>query len=244
MEKVWSNEYMEGFQFGGFSSIDNGFYLTEHDAPTPKEKEIIEDIPFMQGVYDFSFLLGERVFSNRKITFELVRPLEPYEVRKQVQAEMKNALMIKGVGRLEDTYLKELNAYWSGKCESVTFSDSESHWTLKATVVFECYPFALKNSDGYSDKFDDEYFMDGIDQWTGFDVEILKNVLLINDGVNAVSPQIETDSNMTIEFNDELIEVKKGKNKDLFFKLQKGENRFTIYGNGHISFYIETEVMY
>ena len=29
---------MEGFQFGGFSSIDNGFYLTEHDAPTPKEK--------------------------------------------------------------------------------------------------------------------------------------------------------------------------------------------------------------
>ena len=72
----------------------------------------------------------------------------------------------------------------------------------------------------------------------------LKNVLLINDGVNAVSPQIEADSDMTIKFNDEFIEVKKGKNKDLFFKLQKGENLFTIYGNGHISFYIETEVMY
>ena len=55
----------EYISFGDFNSRDAGWYLQKREAPTPDEKEIVESIPFMQGVLDFSSVLGERVFEPR-----------------------------------------------------------------------------------------------------------------------------------------------------------------------------------
>lgn len=43
----------EYIAFGDFNSRDAGWYLQKREAPTPDEKEIVESIPFMQGVLDF-----------------------------------------------------------------------------------------------------------------------------------------------------------------------------------------------
>ena len=40
----------EYIAFGDFNSRDAGWYLQKREAPTPNEKEIVESIPFMQGV--------------------------------------------------------------------------------------------------------------------------------------------------------------------------------------------------
>lgn len=54
-------EIVEYMAKGRFNSKEHGFYIIEHDAPSAEEVEIIEQIPFMQGQYDFSMLTGERI---------------------------------------------------------------------------------------------------------------------------------------------------------------------------------------
>ena len=40
----------EYIQFSDFNSKDAGWYLQSRDAPTPDKKEIVEQIPYLQGV--------------------------------------------------------------------------------------------------------------------------------------------------------------------------------------------------
>ncbi|MGM0125732.1 hypothetical protein IGI37_003132 [Enterococcus sp. AZ194] len=229
------------FQFGKFDSKKEGFYLVKHDAPTPSEKEIVEEIPYMQGVYDFSFLLGERVFNNRKITFRLYAPSMAYERRQEIQASVKEQLMINQILPLYDSYLS--TSHWVGKCESVSVDDSQEYDSLSLTVVFDCYPFAIRDRTSYSDVFNEAYLTDGVDQWTGFHVDGKREILLVNEGVNAVSPMIVSTNTMVVETKEEKFSISVGENKDLFFKLSRGGNKLTVTGQGHVSFFIETEVM-
>lgn len=232
-------EYME---MGRFNSKDSGFYVIEHEAPSPDEQEIIESIPYMQGVYDFSRLLGERVFENRKVTIKLVKPQAIYQERKALEQAARDQLMLNEIMPIYDSWLD--GCHWLGKCESVEAEDDHEYNRLTLTVVFDCYPFALKNASGYSDEFDIDYFVDGVDQWTGFWINGMKKILLINEGANATSPTITATANMLITLSDgSTVSVKKGENQDLFFKLARGENHLLISGSGHISFTMEQDVM-
>ncbi|WP_086312623.1 hypothetical protein A5821_000243 [Enterococcus sp. 7F3_DIV0205] len=233
------NEYIE---MGRFNSKEAGYYVLEHDAPSPDEQEIIESIPFMQGVYDFSRLLGERVFDNRKLTIKLYRPQTDYEERKRLEQEAKEQLMLNEITSITDSWLD--GCHWLGKCTSVNADDDQGRNALTLILTFDCYPFALKDAAGYTDEFDVDYFVDGVDQWTGFFVKGQRTILLINEGVNATSPIITATGKMQLIMEDgESLEIQKGQNQDLFFKLKRGENRLTILGNGHIRFITETEVM-
>ena len=75
---------IEGIQFYDFNSVNEGLRLTNRSAPTPDEKEIVEDIPYMQGVLDFSMLLGERVFNNRTLTYSFYTKSMSYRKRKSL----------------------------------------------------------------------------------------------------------------------------------------------------------------
>ncbi|MGM0217641.1 hypothetical protein [Enterococcus sp. AZ126] len=235
-------EIIEYVEMGRFNSKESGFYVIEHSAPSPDEQEIIESIPYMQGVYDFSRLLGERVFENRKVEIKLYRPQVIYDQRKLLEQEAKQQLMLNEIMPIYDTWLD--GCHWLGKCESVTAEDSHEYNSLTLSLVFDCYPFALKNANGYSDEFDIDYFVDGIDQWTGFWVRGQRKILLVNEGVNATSPTLIATASMFILLEDGLrIEVKQGENTDIFFKLNRGENYLTVFGTGHISFTMEQDVM-
>src|SRR5699024_11943405 len=61
-------EIKEQIEVNKFNSKRLGLYLLNRDAPTPEEKEIIEDLPYSQGVLDFSMIMGERMFDNRTLT--------------------------------------------------------------------------------------------------------------------------------------------------------------------------------
>lgn len=234
-------EIVEYFSFNQFNSKDEGFYIIEHEAPSPAEKEIIEVLPFMQGQHDFSMLLGERVFENRPVTFKIWRPMTIYDDRKVLEANAKEKLMLNGILPIRDTYLNK--CHWIGKCKSVKADDKQETNTLTLTVEFDCYPFAIRNATGYSDVFDEEYFTDGIDQWTGFWVDGSKKVLIINEGVNALNPKMECTAPMTVSANGHTSKLVKGTNEDILFRFKKGLNYIDILGEGHISFYMDIEVM-
>lgn len=234
-------EIIEYFSFNQFNSKDEGFYIIEHEAPSPDEKEIVEVLPFMQGQHDFSMLLGERVFENRTVTFKIWRPMTIYEDRKRLEANAKEKLLINGILPIRDTYLER--CHWIGKCKSVKADDKQETNTLTLTIEFDCYPFAIRSDTGYSDVFDEEPFTDGIDQWTGFWVKGEKRILIINDGVNALNPKMDCTADMTVKANDRTLKLKKGLNEDILFRFKKGFNYVDIEGDGHISFFMDIEVM-
>src|SRR5690625_6301393 len=80
----------EGFTRSGIHTSEYGMWLENRQAPTPSEKEIIESVPFMQGVYDFSNILGERVFNNRLLTYSFVIKVQDYEYRKNIKTDINN----------------------------------------------------------------------------------------------------------------------------------------------------------
>src|SRR5690625_1096386 len=82
----------EGFERSGKHTRDFGMWLIDRQAPTPTEKEILESIPFMQGSYDFSNILGERVFENRQLTYVFEIQKRDYERRKINQTVIENWL--------------------------------------------------------------------------------------------------------------------------------------------------------
>ena len=73
----------EGFRRGEYHTSDYQMWLVDRQAPSPPEKEILESVPYMQGSYDFSNLLGERVYDNRVISYEFEILQRDYERRRK-----------------------------------------------------------------------------------------------------------------------------------------------------------------
>lgn len=218
----------EGFSFGDYDSTQEGLFLVSREAPTPDEKEMVESVPFMQGQYDFSTLNTDRFFENREITYKLIRFESEYEDRKEPEQKIKRQLMPLGVGILYDTH--DRGYHWRGKCKSVEVEDDSETNLLTATVVFDCYPFAIKN-DAVTKEFD---VTDG------------DSVLVSNDGVTTVTPKIVTDSTFTINPSDDSSEkttLKSGNYDDPDFVLRPGQNWVDVAGSGKLSFEFHPEVM-
>lgn len=127
--------------FGDFNSLERNMYLIDRSAPTPSEKEVIESIPFMQGAFDFSMIMGERVFTNRSVSYTFHLYEEDYDTRKFSQTAFENELMRKGRVKLTDTYSP--GYYFLGKCTSVDTQDDHEYKRLIVSVEFDCYPFKI-----------------------------------------------------------------------------------------------------
>lgn len=146
----------EGIVFGGWDSRERGWFLLERSAPTPSEQEVVETVPFRQGVFDFSEYNGDRYFKNREITYTFLYLRDDYEDRKLVEHEIKRMLMPQTITNLFDTHDRFYR--WKGKVKSISVTDDTEFGTLKAEVVFDCYPFAIRNGNEFDDIWDDVYF--------------------------------------------------------------------------------------
>lgn len=142
--------------FGDFNSLDRNMYLIDRSAPTPSEKEAIESIPFMQGTFDFSMIMGERVFANRSVSYTFHLYEEDYDTRKFSQTAFENELMRKGRVKLTDTYSP--GYYFLGKCTSVDTQDDHEYNRLIVSVEFDCYPFKISTLAEGHDLWDEINF--------------------------------------------------------------------------------------
>lgn len=235
-------EITEFIQFEGFNSKDLGLYLIERDAPTPEEKEVVENIPFMQGEMDFSMLLGERVFSNRELTYVFEAFDLPYSQRKILERTVKRLVMPGGKSNLYDTHNGKF--FWYGKCKSVKIEDDAKFGTLTVTLVFNCYPFLFSFYDYFDDYFDDFDLDTETAAYTKFPISGTTEIQLYNPGDSAVSPEVIASSEMTVV--DDLgvaYTFKAGTSVDYVLTIKKGVNKLTVTGNGTIAFHFRTEVM-
>ena len=233
------NEYI---QFMSFNSKNEKLYLIERNAPTPEEKEILKDIPFKQGVLDFSALLGSRVFKNREIEYVFMLFDTPYNQRKIVERNIKQKLMVHSKNKLFDTH--DSNYYWLGKCKSVEVENGERFNQLKVTVTFDCYPYMFSNTDYFDDYWDTFEFDEDVANYTKYVVKGSLDFPLFNAGSVAVKPEITVDSRFSVKVNDEdPIVFEAGSKQDYYLSLKPGLNKVRVEGTGTIKFHYQKEVM-
>lgn len=231
---------VEGITFGDLISKNEGMHLIERSAPSPSEKEIIESVAFMQGVHDFSMMMGERVFENRSIsyTFHLIEKESSY--RKFDQRQIENSLMKKGLTKLTDTYSP--GYYYMGKCVSVETEDDHVYGRLIVTIEFDCYPFKVKEANEGS-LFWDDYDVSDYYQETSFVINGTKTIQFMNVGTVGVTPKIVVSSNFTIVKGGQSLTVNSGTSENKLFRLEVGINTLVVTGNGTIEFSFQKEVI-
>ena len=233
------NEYI---QFMNFNSKNEKLYLIERNAPTPEEKEILKDIPFKQGVLDFSALLGSRVFKNREIEYVFMLFNTPYNQRKIVERNIKQKLMVHPRNKLYDTH--DANYYWLGKCKSVGVENGERFNQLKVTITFDCYPYMFSNIDYFDDYWDTFEFDEDVANYTKYVVRGSLDFPLFNAGSVAVKPEITVDNRFSVKVNDEdPVVFEAGSKQDYYLSLKPGLNKVRVEGTGTIKFHYQKEVM-
>lgn len=235
-------EIKEYIQFMGFNSKTEKLYLIERNAPTPDEKEILKNLPFKQGVLDFSALLGSRVFENREIEYVFKLFNTPYNQRKIVERTIKQKLMVHPRNKLYDTH--DSNYYWLGKCKSVDVENGERFNQLTVTIVFDCYPYMISHTNYFDDLWDDFEFDEDVANYTKYKVKGFLTFPLYNAGSVSVRPKVIVDSQFSVKVNDgSPIVFEEGSKQDYYLSLRPGINEVYVEGTGIIQFHYQKEVM-
>lgn len=223
---------VEGFKRGDKHTKDFGMWLVSRSAPTPEEKTAIESVPFMQGIYDFSMILGERTYENRSLAYVFEILERDYQRRKVNQTVLENWLMKDGYAPLYDDHAP--GYYYLAKCTSVDVEDSTGGLTVN--IEFEAYPFKISVLEEGHDIWDEFNFELDVSQPNEYTVNGSLSINLINMGAAGVSPTIITSSPMTIQKENVTYNIPAGESKSESFRLEIGENPMTIQGNGTIRF--------
>lgn len=231
----------EGFRFADVDTAAEGLYLIERSAPSPKEKEITVDLPYTNGVLDFSMIGDNRFFDRRTIEYNLQLFDTVYHDRKLVEQEYKRRLMLPGVLSLYDTHDK--GYHWIGKCSSVSVDDTEDEQTLEVKVKFDCYPFAIMDKVEGNDRWNDVFFPHWVFQKTRYTVNGELSIGLYNIGGAAVLPDIVVTGSIAIEGPFGIVNVTEGSYSDTQVALTVGANSLTLTGTGTVEFIFHREEM-
>lgn len=237
---------VEGIQFGNFDSSSLGWFLVSRDAPSPSENEIVESIPYRQGKVDFSVYNGDRYFTNRTITYEFMYFGEEsvagadYYDRKAVEQDVKRMLVPQVTTELYDSH--DVGYHWIGKVKSVKVSDDAKFGTLKATIEFDCYPFAIRDNDEFSDIWDDVYFPHWVFMKKQYTINGETKITITNIGSHSGEVTVKKVFG-DITYKENGITDVELTDKELTIGVKRGENEFTFVGEGEsgieLSFYRE-----
>ena len=239
LDDFYGKQIIEGFSFRDIHTSDYDMWLVDRFTPPPNEKQIIESLPFAQGIQDFSMILGARVYENRelKYTFEILN--RNYQHRKSIETSLTNWLMNSDYSELHDDHAQ--NYHYIAKCRHVDVMDSAGG--LSVEVTFDAYPFKIAELLEGNDIWDTFNFELDVAQVTEFEVNGTTNITLFNVGSNLITPTIEASSDFEITKGNTAYEISSGTTKSESFFLDMGENRLTITGNGIIKFNFYKELL-
>lgn len=231
---------MYGIRYNNKHSGDLGIQILDRSISTPAKKKIIEEIPFSNQVYDYSFLYDAQVFEQRKLeyTFFVNELFKDNLESKRIAIEnwlYANHKKIKLIDDVTPGY------YFLAECIEIDFENFKTYGTIKA--VFEAYPFRIKNENEGEVIWNDFCFLTDTLQNTSFEVNGSRDIELVNNSILGISPIIVADSNFEIIKNNNRYLVKSGESESIDFKLSVGVNKLTIIGNGNISFNYKIEVV-
>ncbi|MGK0551894.1 hypothetical protein ACSFB8_07385 [Enterococcus faecalis] len=152
---------VEKVLFGKFDSESLGYIVTSRSAPLPSEKLIVEDIPFSDGVEDYSQIMG-KFFQERELSYTLAKTNVNYEQRKQLEIQTKQLASPYNYMRLYDTH--DRGYYWKAKLANMTFVDDGLSKTLTCQLSFKAKPYMYRDDGGFNDRWNSFNFKKDVSQ--------------------------------------------------------------------------------
>lgn len=228
-----------GFEIYGKHLREFNCYIDEADTSPPTPNQVTVEIPFMQGVLDFTNVFSETTYESREITYYIDVLEKNSRDLTVTKILLENWLLGKKQAELKDDRL--IGWHYLAKCIAVKENDDAEYTRLE--IKFIAYPFKIKNWNEGECIWDEFCFLTDYVQNIRFTVNGTLQIELINNGSRNITPTIITDSSMTIIKDEVKYLLEAGETKDYRFELGKNENVLTIVGNGTIEFKFKIEVL-
>ena len=226
---------MYGLTFNGRHSSEFGLVMFSRNRPIlPEPKIVAEDLPGMDGEYDFSAVNpdGEIKYKPRMLDIDFtIKERNPYWLR--LKANQIAAWLSCGEQKL--VFDDEPNKYYLATVANKLDLGNQILSIKTFTVHFRCRPMKYGIAlEGY-DLWDSFSFEEDVMQTVEFDGG---EVTIINVG-RKVMPTITADEPVTITYDGKTYDLVKGENRP--FKLNHGENEMAI--SGPVKFIFRKEVL-
>lgn len=218
---------------------DFGLTIKSKKIGNPKKNKIKQEVPFMNGSYDFSLLYGEQTYSERQLDYTF-----------NLNEKNKIALNIKKIKILEwlnDGGKQPLyddtipGFYFLAEVDECVFNEDGRNAEL--TVTFNAYPYKIAEKNEGNDIWDEFNFELDYAQDTKFTVAGEKTIELYNLGSSLITPTVKTTASFYVVKRGITYKFNKGVTTDWRFVLEKGINNIDIHGTGDIEFIFKREVL-
>lgn len=210
---------MSGIQIGELhSEYDFEMYMTDFSVSPPEPRTSYVDVPFRDGLLDFSTALTGGIvrYQNRTVTASFVTKDTAEDGWRERYHSFINAFH----GRKEKLIFDyDPDYYYLGR---ITCDASKDDQLIgAASITADCDPYKYKVNPTVR-----EFDVSGSE---GLDIT------LQNDWMPTV-PTVTTDAEITVEFGESTIVFQAGTRKAPDLLLLEGVNHMTLTGTGHIKF--------
>lgn len=232
-----------GVTFNGHHTSEFGLMETTDDAiGMPAKTKYQVTIPGSNTPIDLSNLYGpvygERTYTK---TFLFDPGVWSPEQKYSMWTQLVNWLM-QPVGKvpLYDDVMPGYH-YLAEVQTAPTFTENlGSFGSLQ--VVWQCYPFRIKDAAEFDDTWDTFDFATDVAQDTQLD-QSHKSITLVNIGVSNVAITATASESTNININDSNVALNKGDNSSDDMTLVPGENKITLNGAGTVTISWHSEVI-
>lgn len=208
---------MSGIKFRNKHSADDfGMFMTDFSVSPPEPQTAYVDVPFRDGLLDFSTALtgGVVKYKNRTVTAEFKtqdRTPDSWKSRYHTFVNYVQGQKLQLIFDYDPEY------YYLGRISCDVSKDDQVIGTI--SISADCDPYKYKLSPTVNE----------------FDVSGSLSVTLPNDRMPTV-PVVTTDAEITIQFGESTIVFPAGTRKSPALLLLEGANHMTLTGTGHIKF--------
>ena len=208
---------MSGIKIGNRHSADDfGMFMTDFSVSPPEPRTSYVDVPFRDGLLDFSTALTGGIvrYQNRTVTASFVTKDTAEDGWRERYHSFTNAFH----GRKEKLIFDyDPDYYYLGR---ITCDASKDDQLIgAASITATCDPYKYKLNPTVKE----------------FDVSGSLVITLPNERMPTV-PTVTTDAEITVKFGGSTIVFPAGTRRSPALLLLEGENQLTLTGSGHIKF--------
>lgn len=215
--------------------------VKSHDIGFPAKNKITANVAFSNETYDFSSIYGSQTYGERKVKY-VINVLGDTQIDVLTAHSIKTNIInwVMSSDHKVPLFDDKLPGYhFLGEVQGDNdYVDNVK--TGELNITFTCYPFMIKDEAEGDDIWDTFDFNNGIAQCVDFDVDGIKEFILINNGIGEVDATVENGADMILIINGTQEQLAKGTNH---IKLKNGVNTIKAMGSCHIHFEWHKEVI-
>lgn len=189
-----------------------------HDIGYPKKVKLLKDVPFSNVEYDFSTIYGEQTYENRQVKY-VINAVHKDTIENIGMHYVANAIIdwVMSSDTMQPLFDdQDPNYHFLGEVrEAAELTDSFDFGGI--SIVFDCYPYRIRNIAEGNDIWDSFDLLDGFAQDVKYDIDGTRTVNVLNLSDHSVEYKVNTTGNVTYT----------GPNI-----MGKGDNEFVFNGKG------------